>query len=286
MGSNPIRPIFLLEKIYLIINLRTNLISEEYVKVGENKIRYLDGGSSSGNIVLIHGLGGFAERWAAVMPILSKKYRVIAPDLPGYGYSDKPSTDYTPEFFLKFIFDFLDGLGIKKTSMIGTSLGGQIVAECAITQSKMIEKIVLSSPAGIMKTSTPTLDAYSMAALYPSHDTVKTAYEMMTGSKNVTTESIDGFIKRMTQPNAKMAFMSTILALKNSPPITDRLPNITVPTLLIWGKQDTMIPVKYANDFVSSIKNCQLEIMENCGHTPHIEEPVKFSQTVLNFLNQ
>ena len=268
------------------MNIRTNyLISEEYVKVGENKIRYLDGGGSDGNILLIHGLGGFAERWSTVMPILSKKYRVIAPDLPGYGYSDKPSTDYTPEFFTKFIFDFLDILDIKKTMMVGTSLGGQLVAECAMSQSKMIEKIVLVCPAGVMKSSTPTLDAYSMAALYPTYDTVKTAYEMMTGSKNVTTESIDGFIKRMTQPNAKMAFMSTILALKNSPSITDRLPNIRIPTMVIWGKNDTMIPVKYANDFVSSIKNCQLEIMENCGHTPHIEEPDRFSQIVLNFLN-
>ena len=266
--------------------IRTNyLISEEYAKVGENKIRYLDGGGSKGNIVLIHGLGGFAERWSTVIPILSKKYRVIAPDLPGYGYSDKPSVDYTPEFFVKFIFDFLDKLGIRETNLIGTSLGGQIVAECAITQSKLIEKIALVSPAGIMKNSTPTLDAYSMAALYPSHDTVKTAYEMMTGSKNVTAESIEGFIKRMTQPNAKMAFMSTLLALKNSPAITDRLSNITSPTLVIWGKKDTMIPVKYANDFVASIKNCQLEIMDNCGHTPHIEDPTKFSQIVLNFLN-
>jgi pimeloyl-ACP methyl ester carboxylesterase len=109
---------------------------------------------------------------------------------------------------------------------------------------------------------------------------------MMTGSKKVTTESIEGFIKRMTQPNAKMAFMSTILALKNSPSIADRLPNITAQALVIWGKHDTMIPVKYANDFVSSIKNCQLEIMENCGHVPHIEEPDRFSQIVLNFLNQ
>ncbi len=268
------------------MNIRTNcLISEEYVKVGENKIRYLDGGGASGNIVLIHGLGGFAERWSTVMPILSKKYRVIAPDLPGYGFSDKPSIDYTPEFFSKFVFDFLDSLDIRKTNMIGTSLGGQIVAECAITQSKMIEKIILASPSGIMKNSTPTLDAYSMAALYPSYDTVKTAYEMMTGSKNVTTESIEGFIKRMTQPNAKMAFMSTLLGLKNSQPITDRLPNITAPTLIIWGKQDTLIPVKYANDFTVSIKNCQLEIMETCGHTPHIEEPAKFSQIILNFLN-
>jgi 2-hydroxy-6-oxonona-2,4-dienedioate hydrolase len=268
------------------MNIRTNyLISEEFIKVGETKIRYLEEGSSSGNIVLIHGLGGFAERWSAVIPLLSKKYHVIALDLPVYGYSDKPSTDYTPEFFSKFIFDFLDCMDIKKTHMIGTSLGGQIVAECATTQNKMIEKIVLVCPAGIMKTSTPTLDAYSMAALYPSHDTVKTAYEMMTGSnKKVSDDAIEGFIKRMTQPNAKMAFMSTILALKNAPPITERLANIISPTLLIWGKLDSMIPVKYANDFASSIKNCQLEIMENCGHTPHIEEPIKFSQSVLNFL--
>ena len=269
------------------MNLRTNcLTSEEYIKVGEIKIRYIEEGGSNDNILLIHGLGGVAERWSSVIPLLSKKYHVIAPDLPGYGYSDKPSIDYTPEFFSKFVFDFLDKLGISKTSMVGTSLGGQIVAECAITQNKVIEKIVLVSPAGTMKSPTPTLDAYSMAALYPSYDTVKTAYEMMTGSEKVTTESIDNFIKRMTQPNAKMAFMSTILALKNAPSITDRLSDIAVSTLLIWGKRDTMIPVKYANDFVSSIKNCQLEIMENCGHTPHIEEPVKFSQNVLNFLNQ
>ena len=144
------------------MNIRTNcLISEEYVKVGETKIRYLDGGGSDGNILLIHGLGGFAERWSTVIPILSKKYRVIVPDLPGYGYSDKPSIDYTPEFFIKFIFDFLDVLDIKKTNMAGTSLGGQLVAECAIAQSKKVEKIVLVCPAGIMKSSTPTLDAYS-----------------------------------------------------------------------------------------------------------------------------
>jgi len=246
----------------------------------------MEEGGSNESVVLIHGLGGFAERWSAVIPLLSKKYRVIALDLPGYGYSDKPSIDYTPEFFSNFIFDFLDSVGIKKTHMIGNSLGGQLVVECAITQNKMIEKIVLVSPAGTMKSSTPTLDAYSMAALYPSHDTVKTAYEMMSNSKKVTTEAIDEFIKIMTRSNAKMAFMSTLLALKNAPSIKDRLSDIKVPTLLIWGRHDTMIPVKYANDFVSSIKNCQLEIMENCGHTPHIEEPIKFSQIVLNFFNQ
>jgi len=270
------------------MNLRTNyLISEEYVKVGEIKIRYIEEGGSNGTIVLIHGLGGFAERWSAVIPLLSKKYRVIALDLPGYGYSEKPSIDYTLEFFSKFIFDFLDKLGLSKANMIGSSLGGQIVAECAITQNKIVQKIVLVSPAGVMRSSTPSLDAYSMAALYPTYDTVKTAYEMMAGSnKKVSDDTIGDFIKRMTQPNAKMVFMSTILALKNLPPITDRLSNIVIPTLLIWGERDTMIPVKYAHDFASSIKNCQLEIMENCGHTPHVEEPIKFSEKVLNFLNQ
>lgn len=260
-------------------------MQEKYVKVGEYKIRYLEQGGSDGNVVLVHGLGASAERWAGVIPCLGKKYRVIAPDLIGYGGSDKPSVDYTPEFFTKFIFDFLDALGISKTSMVGSSLGGQIVAECAITQNKIVQKIVLVSPSGIMKSSTPTLDSYTMAALYPNRDGAKTAFQMMTGSdKEIDPQIIESFVERMSQPNAKMAFMSTVLGLKNSPVITEKLSKISVTTLLIWGRHDSMIPIKYSKDFVSSIKNCKYVVMENCGHTPHVEDPEKFSDIVLEFL--
>ena len=261
-------------------------MKEKFVQVGANKIRYLEEGGSDGNILLVHGLGASAERWIRVIPHLSKKYHVIALDLIGYGFSDKPSVDYTPAFFSQFIFDFLNTLGITKTSMIGSSLGGQIIAECAITQSKMIEKIVLVSPSGIMKQSTPTLDAYMLAALYPTQDGTKTAFQMMAGiHKEVDSDTIDGFIQRMTLPNAKMAFMSTILGIRNAVPLSERLEKISVPTLVVWGKQDTLIPITYSEDFVSSIKNCQFVEMENSGHTPYVEESEKFLEIVLKFLN-
>ncbi len=262
-------------------------MKEKFVKVGANKIRYLEEDGSDGNVLLIHGLGASAERWTQVIPHLSKKYHVIALDLIGYGFSDKPSVDYTPAFFSQFIFDFLNTIGITKTSMIGSSLGGQIATECAITQSKMIKKIVLVSPSGIMKQSTPTLDAYMLAALYPTQDGTKTAFQMMAGiRKEIDSDTINGFIQRMTLPNAKMAFMSTILGIRNAVPLSERLAKISAPTLVVWGKQDTLIPIAYSKDFVSSIKNCQFVEMESSGHTPYVEEPEKFSEIVLKFLNQ
>lgn len=260
-------------------------MEEKFVTIGANKIRYLEGGESSKNVVLVHGLGASAERWEYVIPYLSKKYHVIAPDLIGFGYSDKPSVDYTPELFFKFLFDFLDSIGLGKVSLVGSSLGAQIVAECAGTQDKNIEKIVLVSPSGFMKHSTHTLDAYMMAALYPSQDAARTAFQMMAApNKQIDNRTIENFVQRMALPNAKMAFMSTVLAVRNSVDIGKKLENISVPTLIIWGRHDSLIPIKYSKEFISSIKNCQFVIMEECGHTPYVEEPEKFSKIVLDFL--
>ena len=116
---------------------------------------------------MIHGLGASAERWEHVIPELSKKYTVIAPYLPGFGHSDKPSLDYTPQFFAEFFSDFLETIDINSCNMIGSFLGGQIVAEYAMTYHEKIENMILVSPAGAMKHPTPTLEAYVTATLHP-----------------------------------------------------------------------------------------------------------------------
>ncbi|MGI0065802.1 MAG: alpha/beta fold hydrolase [Nitrosotalea sp.] len=263
-------------------------MKEKFVTVNRNSIRYLEDGSQSDhNLILLHGLGGYAERWSNLMPYLNKKYHIFAPDIIGYGQSDKPSVDYTPEFFIKFVFDFIETLGIKKTLMIGTSLGGQIAAECASTQNLAIEKIILISPAGIMKKSTPTLDAYTMAALYPNKDSVKNAYQMMVGpGMQVSETSIERFVNNMSRPNAKMVFLSTLLGLKNSPDIFDKLQKINVPTLVIWGNDDKLIPFEYSQQFVSFIKNCEFTPMEGCGHSPYVEDPEKLSDIIIKFFSK
>lgn len=262
-------------------------MKEKFVSVNRNNIRYLEEGQSDHNLILLHGLGGYAERWISIIPHLSKKYHIFAPDLIGYGQSDKPSVDYTPEFFTKFVFDFISTLGIKKACMIGTSLGGQIAAECAATQSTIIEKIILISPAGIMRKSTPTLDAYTMAALYPNKDSVKNAYQMMIGpDKQVSEISIERFANNMSRPNAKMVFLSTLLGLKNAPDIFDKLQKINVPTLVVWGKEDKLIPFEYSHQFVSSIKGSKLVPMEGCGHSPYVEDPERLGEIVDEFLSR
>ncbi|EGG42507.1 alpha/beta hydrolase [Candidatus Nitrosarchaeum limnium SFB1] len=260
-------------------------MQEKFIQVDGNKIRYLESGDSKNTLVLIHGLGASAERWSLVIPILAKYYRVIAPDLIGYGYSDKPILDYSPEMFVNFLGKFFDALQIKCPIIIGSSLGGQISAEYTSANPKNVKKLVLVSPAGAMKQSTPALDAYIMAALYPNEQSAKNAFELMEASgNNVSEKIVQGFIERMQLPNSKLAFMSTILGMKNSEIISPKLHTIQCPTLVIWGVNDPVVPVEFADGFVSFIKDCEFHKMEKCGHTPYVQDPETFLSIVLGFL--
>ena len=261
-------------------------MEEKFLQIDGHKIRYLESGNSDQTLVLVHGLGASAERWNNVIPIFSKNFKVIVPDLIGFGYSDKPLLDYTPEFFSDFLHKFFIESAIDDPFVVGSSLGGQISAEYASTRPSNVKKLVLVSPAGIMKQSTPALDAYIMAALYPNEQNAKNAFEMMEGSGNaVHSDIVSGFIERMRLPNAKLAFMSTILGLKNSDPLTEKLQKISAPTLVIWGSDDPVIPITYADSFVSSVEDCRFFRMDGCGHTPYVQDPKTFSSRVMDFLN-
>lgn len=260
-------------------------MKEKFLQIDGHGIRYLESGNSKDTLVLIHGLGASAERWQHVIPLFEDKFRVIVPDLIGFGFSDKPATDYTLDFFTNFLEKFFDSLNIARPNIIGSSLGGQISAEYAASHSEKIEKLILVSPAGIMKKSTPVLDAYIMAALYPNEISAKNVFEMMEGAgKNVEKSVVSGFVERMQLPNAKLAFMSTVLGLKNSKSITTKLQSIQTPTLIIWGANDPVIPINYADDFVSAIQDCRFFRMDGCGHTPYVQNPYLFTSKVLEFL--
>lgn len=259
-------------------------MEEKSVKVDGHNIRYLIDGKSKKNLLLIHGLGASAERWEHVIPNFAKNYRVIVPDLIGCGQSDKPTIDYTTHYLSQFIKKFLDHIGINKVSIIGSSLGGQIAAEFVSRNNDMVEKLVLISPSGIMKHTTPALDAYIMAALYPSVDSASHAFQMMSGRRNIDEKIINGFIQRMKLPNAKMAFMSTLLGLKDAEIISNKLISIKSPTMIVWGENDPVIPIKYAESFVSAINDCRFVKMLDCGHTPYVDNSDAFSNIVLEFL--
>jgi len=262
------------------------IVEEKFLQIDGYKIRYLESGNSKKTLVLLHGLGASAERWLNVIPLFSKDYHVVVPDLIGFGLSDKPHVDYTPEYFSEFLEKFFAQTGINRPNLIGSSLGGQIAANYTSSHTDEIEKLVLVSPAGAMTQSTPALDAYVMAALYPNEQTAKNAFELMEGSgEEVPQEIITGFVERMQLPNAKLAFMSTVLGLKNSKLITTKLGSIRTPTLIIWGSDDPVIPIDYSDSFISAIQDCRFFRMDGCGHTPYVQDPSTFASKVLEFLN-
>jgi len=275
-----------LTKTYLVSTIDAKIVEEKFLQIDGNKIRYLESGDSKQTLVLVHGLGASAERWEHVIPLFADNFRIIVPDLIGFGLSDKPQVDYTPEFFSEFLEKFFVASGTKRPYLVGSSLGGQISVEYTVSHPNNVEKLILVSPAGVMKQSTPALDAYILAALYPNEHSAKNAFELMEGSgDNIDQKIINGFIERMRLPNAKLAFMSTVLGLKNSELITSKLSSISVPTLIIWGSRDPVIPINHADSFVSAIQDCQFFRMDGCGHTPYVQDPCTFASKVLEFLN-
>jgi pimeloyl-ACP methyl ester carboxylesterase len=255
------------------------------IEVEKYQIRYYDTINYSLNlpsILLLHGLGGSADRWTKLIPYLAGKYRLIIPDIIGFGYSEKPHVDYRIDFFINFIKKFLTELNISNINLIGSSFGGLLALEYAIKYETEIKKLVLVSPAGMMRYVSTTLKHYISAALYPTYENVLRAYqEMIYNSSMVSKESIQDFINRMNLPNSKYAFMSTLMSFNDHPTLTDRL-KINIPTLIIWGRNDKLIPVRYAKKF--KIPNSKIVLLDNCGHYPHIEKIEEFTKILLKFL--
>ena len=263
--------------------------------VNGHGIRYLEFNNRAPNssfqldqsrvLVLLHGLGASAERWLDVCPQLSKHFRLIIPDIIGFGYSDKPAVEYTIDFFIEFFEGFLKNLNIHKPYIVGSSFGGHLGAEFAIRFNSRVERLALAAPAGVMRSSTQVLDQYIMAALYPTFDNAKRAFTNMAYDPNTVTEdTVRDFVNRMRLPNAKYAFMSTLLGIRDSPKLSGRLSKIQARTLLIWGNNDKMIPLQYSKEF-GEIPMHELVVINECGHTPYVEKPEEFNRSVLKFLN-
>lgn len=259
--------------------------------VNNYAIRYLDYGvinpiksDAKEVLLLLHGIGASAERWLRVVPLLNRNFRIIIPDIVGFGYSDKPTVEYTMNYFVEFLRDFLKSIRIQRIHIIGSSFGGLLAAEFAMEFASIVKKMILVSPAGTMQTSTKTLDEYILAALYPTMENARRAFsDMAYDPKVVTDDIVKDFVNRMKLPNSKYAFMSTLLGIRNTQDLENRLTKIFLPTLLIWGREDKMIPSVHAEDYLR-IRNSKLIMIPNSGHTPYTETPSLFAKIALDFL--
>lgn len=256
----------------------------QYLQVGKARVCYVDAGSG-GPVILIHGLGGSIESWTNNVDELAKSLRVIAIDLPGFGLSDKPKMDYTIKFYREFVVQFLKQLQLEQVSIVGSSLGGHVAAEVAISHHDLVKRLVLTSPAGALPRSfkgSPALWKYVKVISAKSVQQVKQAL-FAVDNKPVDDSYAQLVYQKLLMPGAKEAFLSALAGSAKAPRLNSRLHRIKAPTLLLWGKEDTMIPVRFVEPFVK-MKNCRIVMLENCGHRPHVDRPEVFNKIVVDFL--
>jgi pimeloyl-ACP methyl ester carboxylesterase len=245
------------------------------------------------HVLFIHGLGSSADRWLDVPDAMSLLgFHAIAIDLPGFGGSDKPSDmNYTIENFAQAIAEFMHKIGIDdgKTSIVGHSLGGYIAAELAIGQRGLVDKLVLVDSSGMLQGPTPLLREYLDAAMNPSRQSVRKVFEQLVANPTrIPDMLVDGFIQRIRQPNAQLAFKSAYNNSTNTQIGIKRLKLIgqnNIPTLIIWGSEDRLIPPKYCQIFKEVIRNSLAVIVKDAGHAPFAEKPAVVCELLHNFLD-
>ena len=262
-------------------------MEECWVKIIGVKIRYLESGKENNrHLLFIHGLGSAADRWMNIPKVLSSDFHCIAIDLPGFGESDRSADiDYTINFFRNFIVLFLEKVSIplENTCIIGHSLGGYIASEIAIHNG--IKQLVLIDSSGMLTQTTPVLDKYQEAANNPTKQNVRDAFEKMVADPaRIPDILVDGFIRRITLPAAKHAFESTLKNSVTTQVGLNRLQQIAMPTLIIWGIHDDVIPLNHSKFFKDSIANSRLEIIDDAGHAPFAEKPDIVCKLLREFL--
>ena len=261
------------------------------------KMRYLESkqgdGISDRHILFIHGLGSSADRWLDIPDAISMYYHTIAVDLIGFGGSDKPTdVNYTIEQFSEFILEFIEKIGLsgddRKITLVGHSLGGYIAVDFAIRNKGLIEKLVLLDSSGFLKGPTPLLEQYLNAAKYPSYDSVRNVFEQMVAQPwKVLPVIINIFITRINSPGAKYPFESAYRNSTTTQIDLSRLKSIEdIPTLIIWGKSDNLIPIEYSEPFKQVFKNYRVEMIEDAGHAPFAEKPAIICEILHSFLSQ
>jgi 4,5:9,10-diseco-3-hydroxy-5,9,17-trioxoandrosta-1(10),2-diene-4-oate hydrolase len=272
-------------------------------------LHYFCGGSGP-PLVLVHGLGSSAsvEFYYNLEP-LAAHHRVFAIDLPGFGRSDKPVLEYTIDLFVRAVSDLMACEGIEGAAVMGVSMGGRVALGLALDSPEKVERLVLVDALGVgaprrvlaysilltrgLGELTLRGTARALRQMNPAVIRRFWGWYLKRPNRVDTIWSDERILKHGTllaTPEYRAAYLSALRSiagmrqLRDGVVVEDRLPELRMPTLLIWGGHDHIFPASHAQAAVRRIPNARLEVFDDSGHTPQMEEPDRFNRLVLDFL--
>jgi pimeloyl-ACP methyl ester carboxylesterase len=259
---------------------------EKTIAVFGQTIRYWDVGSGP-VVVLVHGLGSAKDSdWGRVVAPLSQKYRLLVPDQIGFGRSDKPLLDYKIQTYVDFLSEFLRVLKIERASLVGESLGGWISALYVVEVSGgahlvPVQKLVLVDAAGLQQDKPiPNLNPSTLEDMRKLMEVVfyDTSWLSEPMLRQVFADRLakhDGYTVRSILSNPELG----------SERLDSKLAQIKVPTLVVWGKQDALLPISSGERYAAGIPGARLVSFDQCGHVPPVEKTAEFITAVTTFLD-
>jgi pimeloyl-ACP methyl ester carboxylesterase len=277
-------------------------VEKQDVEIDGMPVRYLAAGEGS-PVVLLHGAGDNALDWRWVMPALAATHRVYAPDLPGSPDSARPTADYSPAFFERFVATFVDALDIGRATFVGNSLGGLIALQLALSEPERAGALVLVDSAGLGRAVNPAFTSVNVPGLgeaaLPFWRTPVGAYQRAWGRtallfahppESVPREWLAEQCRLALSPGYLEAHLTVLRALVDPGGqrgvLVDQLPLLKMPTLVVWGARDRVFPQSQAKEAVAQLPEGSLTLVPKCGHMPHVECPDHFLAALDDFLGE
>lgn len=236
----------------------------EYIDAGGYRLHYFEAGSADGTpLLLVHGLGARGEDWAEMIPPLAAKgFHVYAPDLLGYGRSDRPDVSYSISMEEAVVVQFMQAVHLSRADVGGWSMGGWISMKLALDHPELVDRLVVYDSAGIYFPATFGPELFSPTDVAG----VRHLLAMLTPRPAKMPEFVARDALKKLQRNA-WVIQRSLAAMTSGHDLLDfRLNNMKQPTLIVWGAQDTLIPLSAGETLHRDIPNSVLNVIEGCGH--------------------
>lgn len=267
----------------------TSLVAR-YVDIQGTHIRYVEAGQGP-TVILIHGLAASIYSWRkTILPVAQAGYRVIAYDNRGFGFSDKPSRGYSNRDYVELLVGLLDSLQIHDAVLVGHSMGGAVAAETALDHPERVRGLVLVDAAGLgvrwpflLRVARWPLVSAVFERFRGRGMTARILKSLYADPTRVTEEDVDQYYAPVVEPGFAHS-LRAVLESYRFDALRGRLEEVGVPTLVMWGALDRVIPPSLGQDMVAHLEVGAFVLFPDAGHALPEEQPAAFNRTLISFL--
>jgi len=246
--------------------------------IEEGKYRYFKYGNSNSSIVLLHGLMGGLSNFEGLIKHFGGQYSIFIPVLP---ICELPLREANIEGLLQYVEDFIEHKSLTDFHLLGNSLGGHLALLYTLKHQNKLKSLILTGSSGLFENS--------LGTTFPrrgDYDFIKERTEKTFYDPNIATKALVDEVFEMVNNNEKAIRIVTTAKSAIRHNVEDKLHQIQIPTLLIWGNEDTITPAFVGKEFNDKIKNSELHYIEKCGHAPMMEHPEAFCKIMEQFLHK